>query len=345
MLGHPHFYNRTIRKLVVAFGSLFNDIQVVRYNKDVTRPGQIFKVPLSYGPKEKYLTRITSDPDLTKSIATIVPRISFEMTGMTYDPSRKKMSTVQNFALDSNHSLVTQYVPVPYDYEFSLSIYVRNTEDGTQIIEQILPFFTPDFTVSVDFIPALKRKYDLPIKLDSVSTSIDYEGDMSTTRLIIWDLTFTLKGYIWPPVKANTAHGLIGTYSTSAGAYGYAKSNIYIDTDVRDSQKVYVNYATGNNVFTTGETIRVENKDITGKVIYFSNTVSGILVLSDLNKLLSANDVVTGDYSHAKYKVNSTENSKLLASKIIVQADPLNSAPDDQYGFADTITEWPNTLT
>lgn len=344
MLGHPHFYNRTIRKLVVAFGSLFNDIQIVRYNKDVNRAGQIFKVPLSYGPKEKYLTRITSDPDLTKSIATIVPRISFEMTGMAYDPSRKKMSTLQNFALDSNNSLVTQYVPVPYDYEFSLSIYVRNTEDGTQIIEQILPFFTPDFTVSVDFVPSLSQKYDLPIKLDSVSTSIDYESDMSTTRLIIWDLTFTLKGYIWPPVKANTAQGLIGTYSTSAGAYGYVKNNIYIDTNVRDSQKVYVNFATGNNVFTTGETIRVEDKDITGKVVYFSNTVNGLLVLSDLSKLISANDVVTGDYSHAKYTVSSTENSKLLASKVVVQADPINSAPDDQFGFTDTITEWPNTL-
>jgi len=98
-------------------------------------------------------------------------------------------------------------------------------------------------------------------------------------------------------------------------------------------------------VFTTGETIRVESKDITGKVVYFSNTTSGILVLSDLNKLVSANDVVTGDYSHAKYKVTSTENSKLLASKIIVQANPINSAPDDQFGFTDTITEWPNTLT
>jgi hypothetical protein len=255
------------------------------------------------------------------------------------------MSTVQNFALDSNNSLVTQYVPVPYDYEFSLSIYVRNTEDGTQIIEQILPFFTPDFTVTVDFIPSLGQKYDLPIKLDSVSSSIDYEGDMSTTRLIIWDLTFTLKGYIWPPVKSNTAQGLIGTYSTSASAYGFAKSNIFIDTNVRDSQKVYVNYATGNNVFTTGETIRVESKDITGKVVYFSNTVSGILVLSDLNKLVSANDVVTGDYSQAKYKVTSTENSKVLASRIVVQADPLNSAADDQFGFTDTLTEWPNTLT
>ena len=343
MLGNRHFYNRTIRKIVVAFGTLFNDLEIVRYSKDGSKEYERLKVPLSYGPKEKFITRLASDPDLLRSFGVILPRISFNMEGITYDSSRKQVSLTRNFSFGEN-GLTSQYVPLPYNFDFTMSIYVRNTEDGTQIIEQILPFFTPDFTVSVDFIPSMGQKYDLPIKLDSVSTSIDYEGDMSTTRLIMWDLTFTLKGYIWPPVKSNTAQGLIGTYSTSAAAYGFAKSNIFIDTNVRDSQKVYVNYATGNNVFTTGETIRVEDKDITGKVVYFSNTVSGILVLSDLSKLVSANDVVTGDYSQAKYKVTATENSLVLASKVVVQANPLNSAPDDQYGFTDTITEWPNTL-
>jgi hypothetical protein len=204
MLGHPHFYNRTIRKLVVAFGSLFNDIQVVRYNKDVTRPGQIFKVPLSYGPKEKYLTRLASDPDLTKSIAITVPRISFYMVGMSYDSSRKGVTTNRNFSLGTNNtSLKSQYGPIPYNFDFNLSVYVRNTEDGAQIMEQILPFFTPDFTVTMDFIPGMDQKYDMPIILNSVSTTTDYEGDMMSTRLILWDLTFTAKAYIWPPVKTS----------------------------------------------------------------------------------------------------------------------------------------------
>ena len=135
MLSNPHFYNRTIRKIVVAFGSMFNDIEVVRFLKDGT-PTERFKVPLSYGAKEKYLTRITSDPTLTKSIATVVPRISFNLEGLSYDPSRKQVTTLKNFG-NGGGTFSSQYVPVPYDFTFSMSLYVRNTEDGTQILEQI----------------------------------------------------------------------------------------------------------------------------------------------------------------------------------------------------------------
>jgi hypothetical protein len=212
MLSNKHFYHRIIRKIVVSFGTIFNDIQLVRYTRDGRNEVDRFKVPLSYGSKEKYLTRITSDPDLNKSVQVIVPRISFELTGIDYDSSRKQMTTLKNFASANNSSSInTQFAPVPYNFNFSLSIYVRNTEDGTQILEQILPFFTPDFNVTVDFIPEMNQKYDLPIILNSVSTVTDYEGDMMTTRLITWDLEFTAKSYLWPSVnlgkiirKANT---------------------------------------------------------------------------------------------------------------------------------------------
>jgi hypothetical protein len=232
MLGNAHFYNRTIRKVVVAFGTLFNDILLVRYDKNNNSQMQM-RVPLSYGAKEKYITRITSDPTLTKSIATLVPRMSFNLDGLSYDVSRKQITTLQSFN-NTGTGIKTQYVPIPYDFEFSFSIYVRNTEDGTQILEQILPFFTPDFTVTVDFINTMGRKYDMPIILKSVNSSVDYEGDMSTTRLIIWDLTFTAKGYIWPPVKSDTANNLIGMYSAVGGAnntggYGATIINVYQD--------------------------------------------------------------------------------------------------------------------
>ena len=200
MLGNDFFYNRTIRKVVVAFGTVFNDIIVTRQTSAGVNK-EHFKVPLSYGAKEKYITRITSDPTLTKSIATVVPRISFELTGMSYDTSRKLISTQQNFAQKADGNLYTQYSPVPYNFDFSMSIYVRNTEDGTQILEQILPFFTPAFNVTVNFVPAMQPKYDMPIMLNSVSNETEYEGDMMSTRLIIWNLEFTAKGYIWPAVK------------------------------------------------------------------------------------------------------------------------------------------------
>ncbi len=122
MLGNTHFYNRTIRKIVVAFGTLFNNIQLVRYNKAGTTAYEKFKVPLSYGSKERYLTRITSDPNFTRSVNSVVPRIAFELTGMSYDSSRIQTSLTQNFAQSATGVFKTQYAPVPYDFNFSLSI-------------------------------------------------------------------------------------------------------------------------------------------------------------------------------------------------------------------------------
>jgi hypothetical protein len=203
MLGNAQFYNRSIRKIVVAFGTIFNDIQLQRYTKDGLTKKEIFRVPLSYGAKERYITAITSDPTLARTIGVNVPRMSFELTGMAYDPSRKQQSLLQNFAQNATGGLNAQYVPVPYDFNFSMTIYVRNTEDGTQIVEQILPFFKPDFTVTVDMIAEMDQKYDMPIILNSVNTTTEYEGSMEdgTTRLITWDLDFTVKSFLWPAVK------------------------------------------------------------------------------------------------------------------------------------------------
>ena len=347
MLGQAHFYNRSIRKIVVAFGTIFNDIQLQRYTKDGNTKKEIFRVPLSYGSKERYLTQITSDPTLTKSINVSVPRISFELTGMSYDSSRKQQSLIQNFALNANGGINTQYTPVPYDFNFSMAIYVRNTEDGTQIVEQILPFFKPDFTVTVDFITGMDQKYDMPITLNSVNTTTEYEGGLNdgSTRLILWDLDFTVKSYLWPAVK--TPKGLIGALNTTTGLYGRANTNIFIDTQNRDAQRVTVDYANGNNYFITAETIRVDRPDsneITGKVVYFSNSNTGILVVEQLTQLLQANDVVIGDYSNATYNVTAVAISSVKAIAIVTEPVPQNADPDDEFGFSETITNWPNTL-
>lgn len=240
MLGNSYFYNRTIRKVVVAFGTMFNDIDIVRFSKDGTQQTRM-KVPLNYGAKEKYLTRLAHDPTMTKSIATLVPRISFNLDSIAYDISRKQQTTLQNFSYTSAGGVKSQYVPIPYNFDFSLSIYVRHTEDGTQILEQILPFFTPDFTVTVDFIDSMCQKYDMPIILNSVTNSTDFEGDMMTTRLILWDLQFTAKGYIWPPVKGGS--GLIGQYSTVGGpngngGYGGAIVNLFDNANMNANTQV-----------------------------------------------------------------------------------------------------------
>lgn len=330
MLGNVHFYNRTIRKIVVAFGTVFNDIHIVRYTKDGITAKESFKVPLNWGAKEKYISRITSDPELGKSISISIPRISFEMTGMSYDSSRKLPSTVRNFSANNATIVNTQYVPVPYNFDFSLSIYVRNTEDGTQILEQILPFFTPDFSVTVDFIPNMDPKYDMPIILNSVSNEIEYEGDMMSTRYIIWNLEFTAKSHIWPPIKTSK---IITT----------ANTNLYIQPNSLLEQQVYVDFANGVGRFSDSETIRVTDKDVYGTVSYFSNANNGILVVQSLNDYLEVGDVLRGDFTGATFTIKTADKTPLLLSTINTRPKPLTAEPDDEFGFSETITDGPAT--
>ena len=325
MLGNANFYNRTIRKIVVAFGTVFNDIYVVRYTKDGLTAKETIKVPLNWGAKEKYITRLTSDPTLTKSIATTVPRISFEMTGMSYDSSRKLPTTVRNFSANNATTVNAQYVPVPYNFDFSLSIYVRNTEDGTQILEQILPFFTPDFSVTVDFIPLMDPKYDMPIILNSVSNETTYEGDMMETRMIIWNLEFTAKSHIWPPVKTGK---IINT----------ANTNLFIQPNSLLEQQVFVDFANGVGRFSDSETIRVTDKDVYGTVAYFSNANNGILVVESLNDYLAVGDIVRGDFTGATYTIKTADKTPLKSTTITTRPKPLNAEPDDEFGFSETIT-------
>jgi len=332
MLGNAQFYHRTIRKMVVIFGTMFNDLEIVRYTQAGLAKEKL-KVPLSYGPKERYLTQITSDPNLVKSVNAVIPRMSFNLESLEYDANRKQISTLQNFSGATNSIVNTQFFPVPYNFEFSLSIFVRNTEDGTQILEQILPFFTPDFSVVVDFIPAMDQKYTVPIILNSVASTVEYEGGMSdgTTRIIVWDLTFTAKSFIWPPVKT-------GKIINSAN------TNINLDTASRDIQKVYVDYANGNNVFTTGETLRDTANGFFGTVEYFSNTSAGTLIITDGNKLIETGYVLTGDYSGATYTVETLDISPVKLVSVVTEPNPNTALPNSNFGYTETITEWPDTL-
>jgi len=264
MLQNRHFYHRTIRKVVVAFGTLFNNIQLIRYTKDLSQEKERFRVPLSYGSKEKYVTRLFADPNLIKSMSIVVPRISFEMTGISYDPGRKQISTIRNFSANNSTRLNTQFVPIPYNFDFSMSIYVRNTEDGTQILEQILPYFTPDFNVTVDFIPGMDQKYDLPIILNSVNTTTEYEGDFLSTRYITWDLDFTAKGYIWP--------------SLSTGKYiRQANTNLIISQD--PSNNIQSVNAVITEIKTTPSPITAEPHDEFGFSEEYVNPAEPVAIL------------------------------------------------------------------
>jgi len=196
-----YFYHQISRKMVVAFGSLFNTIEV-RKTDSSDAVTEVIKIPLSYGPKDKMLTRISSDPNLNPKVALTVPRMGFELLSMTYD-SVRKLNTLNRNVKKGTTGLKKQFNPVPYNWEFSLYIFVKNAEDGTQILEQILPFFTPEFTVTMNLVSSMEEVRDIPLVLNSVTSEDTYEGDFATRRSIIWTLSFTMKGFLYPDISDN----------------------------------------------------------------------------------------------------------------------------------------------
>jgi len=232
------FSHDILRKYVILFGTLFNNIYINRKNTDGTT-AQTIKVPLSYGPKEKFLARLEGNPTLDNKIAITVPRISFEMTSFQYDPDRK-LNTLNRKVKDNKY----QYQPVPYNITFQLSILVKNADDGTKIVEQILPYFTPEWTASVHLIPNMEDDpWDIPIIMNDISCEDTYEGNFETRRAIIWTLDFTLKGYVFGPTKR------IGSGDGTDG--GVIK---YIDVNFRPT----ANVTTANTTNTAAtETVHV----------------------------------------------------------------------------------------
>lgn len=194
----------TLRKYIIVFGTLFNDIYINR-NNNAGEVIQTLKIPLTYGPKDKVLARLEQNPTLDNQVGIVLPRITFEMTSMEYDPTRKLNTlnklTKQSTTAGTDDEVKYQYQPVPYDMQFEMNILVKNAEDGTRIIEQIVPYFTPDFTVSVNLVPEVDAARDIPVILNSISHQDTYEGSFEQRRAIIWTLTFTLKGWLYGPTK------------------------------------------------------------------------------------------------------------------------------------------------
>ncbi len=196
------FYFGTIRKYVTLFGTLFDDILIERTDSagDLTA---LIKVPITYGPKEKMLARTLGDPDIDRQTATpTLPVMSFEMTNISYDSSRKLNTIRRTVVSDSDpNRMKYQYAPVAYNIGFRLHVYVKNAEDGTKIIEQILPYFTPDWTTTVQLIPEMEITLEIPVILDRISQEDTYDGSFKERRALTWTLDFTLKGYIYGPIK------------------------------------------------------------------------------------------------------------------------------------------------
>ena len=194
MLG-TYAYHEIFRKTIVAFGTLFNNIELRRND-------EVMKVPLAYGPKQKFLARLDAVPDPTnKRVQITLPRIGFEIVGITYDPTRKVAPTQKIKIPKSSTKNSNVFMPVPYNIDFELAIISKNQEDGLQILEQILPIFQPHFNMAVKLLPEMSEIRDIPVVLNDVEYEDDYEGNFTTRRAIIYTLQFTAKTYLYGPVS------------------------------------------------------------------------------------------------------------------------------------------------
>ena len=224
MLG-TYFYHEIIRKTIISFGTLFNDIYI-RHTKSDGSVLDETKVGLSYGPMQKFLAKIQEQEQLSKSIAITLPRMSFEMIGIQYDSTRKTGITQTFKANDTDGKTKKVFMPVPYNIQFELNIFSKLNDDALQIIEQIFPYFQPSFNLTVDLVSSIGEKRDIPIILDSIDFQDDYEGSFQTRRALIYTLRFTAKTYLFGPV-AESSEGLIRK----------VQADLYSDTNTQTAKR------------------------------------------------------------------------------------------------------------
>ena len=205
MLGQ-YYYHEILRKTIISFGTIFNDIHI-RHRDGAGKETSDMRVPLAYGPMQKFLARLEQQADLNRATQITLPRMSFETTNIAYDATRKGGIT-QTFKASDGSKLRKVFMPVPYNVGFELNILVKLNDDALQIIEQILPYFQPSFNVTIDLVNVIGEKRDVPLVLDNISFQDDYEGDFTTRRALIYTLNFTAKTYLFGPVS-DSSEGLI----------------------------------------------------------------------------------------------------------------------------------------
>ena len=220
-----YFYNEILRRTIISFGTLFNSISIKQSGGDTD--ASVIRVPLAYGPTQKFLARLTQSPDLNKATSISLPRMSFEFTGLTYDPSRKVTSTQKIVVQNPDATTPDEkkvYMPVPYNMQFELAIMCKLNDDALQITEQILPYFQPSYNLTVNLVGSINEKRDIPVVLENITMQDDYEGDFESRRVLLYTLRFTAKTYLFGPVTdaskdiitKSTINYLTGTDTSNA---------------------------------------------------------------------------------------------------------------------------------
>jgi hypothetical protein len=337
MLSNTHYYHRIVRKLVVAFGSIFNNMRLVRYDQTNNSSVEIerINVPLMYASKEKFYMRIASSPDLVNPVNLTLPRMAFEMNGISYDPLRKISNFTEQFAEGLPLGLKKVRV-TPYNFDFNLYCFVRNTEDGMQIVEQILPYFTPDYTVTIDFVGINDLKLDVPIVFNSITYDDSHEGDPESTRSIIWTLNFTVKAYLFGAID-------------DIKMIRKATANVYDNTfETNPLKTMYLTPATANSntgTYKYNELVfqgtSFDEATATGYVHDWYGGNSNTIIVYDTNGTFLANTTIVGAVSGARYNVVTFDTDPNQLVKISVTPVPNTANTElEAFGFSANITEY-----
>lgn len=330
-----HSYHRLFHKYIAAFGSLFNNITLVRYKQDHVSEIERIKVPIIYAPKEKYIQRLNTEPEGSRKTNVTFPAIGYELVGIDYNEQAQMNRLTRRDSARSDTDADSVYSGVPYTLQFELTIGARNQDDAYQILEQILPIFQPSFTVTVTPIPALGFREDVPITLTSVVPLIDWEGEFDSIRTVQMTLSFSMDVRIYGPVSIKK---IIRTVF----------ANVFFDTSLSLGSTVRMNLANGNNgMFTVEDFVyqgdSLEECTAAGVVVKYDSTNQYIRV-GGVQGSFRQNTPLYAESTNAIYNVVSFDMTPLKIMSIKVEPDPITANANSHYGYTTTVLEYPDTV-
>jgi hypothetical protein len=335
MLSGDPFYHRLTRKYVLAFGSMFNNITMRRYDQNYDQVLNIIKVPVVYGPREKWYARTQTDPDLNNPTQVSLPRISFEDVARVWSGPSKLITTRKNPKSNTASTYVdSMYVGTPYELTFQLYVWAKTNDDCNQIIEQIIPFFAPEYTVSLIPVPEMGFVDDCPISLDAVQIDREFEGDFETTRLVIATLSFTMKVNYYGPV---TPRKIIKT----------AFANTYLDPKIKSGATVRMYLDQGNSGGYKLDEIVYQGRSLSeataaGIVLSWNSSNNQLMVAGAQGTFRVGQNIISTS-TNANHQLVHFENQALKLTSYRVSVDPITAMPGDDFGYDDDWIEFPDT--
>jgi hypothetical protein len=328
-----HFYYEAIRKTVIAFGTLFNNI----YIKHKNNQGNVVstkRVPFAYGPTQKFLARLEQSPNLNKPIQITTPRMSMEIVGLSYDSARKASTTRGFISKDSNNKPQKAYLPVPYNINFELSIFTKIEEDMFQIVEQILPYFQPHYTITITAVEEIQEKKDIKFTLDNISLSDNYEGNFEDRRALIWTLKFTAKTYIFLPISNEDIESNIINKVTLQFAAGSDSGTINDDISITTSPTATKNY-TGTIVTNLKNDVSIVDNFV---VVNDISNLSQKTFIQINNEVLYIENIINGNIKVLRGIYGTSPQLHVSGSNVlnITTIDNTLIIPGDPFAFITT---------